>query len=131
MADTRRDTMPDESAPLPPGALPLAYEPTRAELERMRWERMARFGRHGWAARGTGIAGFCGAIVLTIARVIDPAWLGTTHGNGAWVLALGIPALGGAYRVLLAQWDQEAARFGGGHVSLATWRGETDEVEPR
>ena len=127
--------MPDESPRLPtpqrlelppgapPGALPLAYEPTPAERERLRWARMARFGRHRWAARGTGILGVSGAIVLSLASAIDPWSTGGTRGGGlAWLLALGVPVLAAVYRVLLAQWDQEAARYGGGRLSLDAWR---------
>ena len=124
--------MPDESPPrgaaskvvpshlLDPAPL---REPSEEELERYRWQQMARFGRHGWAARGTGLLGFVGVILLSLASVLPAHWVVATRGDGfAWLLVLGVPVLAGVYRVLLAQWDQEAARFGGGRVSLDAWR---------
>ena len=105
-------------------------EPTAEEVERYRWTRMSRYGRHGWAARGTGMIGFAGAVLASLASVIQPRWLGATQGDGfAWMLVLGVPVLAGVYKVLLAQWDQEAARFGGGRLSLDAWRAGEDAAD--
>lgn len=103
-------------------------EPSGEELARYRWAEMARGGRHGYAARGTGAVAVLGSVVLSVASILPPEWLVATRGDGfAWLLVLGVPALAAVYAVLLAQWDQEARRFGGGPVTLDAWRDGEDD----
>src|SRR5215218_610831 len=125
--------MPDESLQRPASsskvvpshlldATPLR-EPSEEELERFRWEAKARLGRHGYAAKGTGLAALVGGVMLGIGNIVPTGWLIAVRGDGLlWMLLIGAPVLAAVYRLLLAHWDQEAARFGAGRVSLDAWR---------
>ena len=84
-------------------------------LLRAHWPEIAPLGRHGYAMSRTG--------GIVAGAVFFGMWTGTfsfeyilhaPRGDSlAWLLVLGIPSIAAVYRLLLARWDQDAARFGG------------------
>ena len=93
-------------------------------LLRAHWLQVAPLGRHGYAiSRTSGIV--AGALFLgmwTGTFSLEYLFRGPTGDSLAWLLTLGVPSIAALYRLLLARWDQDAARFGGGATTLARWR---------
>jgi hypothetical protein len=130
-------------APLPP-AIPcnpevarrarVGPEPTLVDdVARIHWPEIAPLGRHGYASSRLTMGVVLGLVAgaLADADTLVALFHGPRGDALAWLLALGVPTLAGAYRLLLARWDQDQARYGGGRVpvSLDDWRAATEKTD--
>ena len=116
------------------GAAPDPLDAALANVARVRWHEISRLGRHGYAASRTtalGVLGLAG-LLLGDAESFASLFRGVPSDGMQWLLALGVPVLAGAYCLLLARWDDDQARFGGGRapVTLDRWR-EGDDASAR
>jgi hypothetical protein len=104
--------------------LPLSRSERAEQRAREHWARIAPMGRHRYAASRCAAITAGSVIVLAATHLLPLSWLARSPAGDAagWMLVLGIPCAAALYRVLLARWDQDAERYGGGLVTLDRWR---------
>lgn len=110
-------------------------EPTPVDdVARVHWPEIARLGRHGYASSRLTMGVVLGLVAgaLTDANSLVALFTGPPSDALAWLLALGVPTMAGAYRLLLARWDHDQAQYGGGRVpvTLDDWRAADPAVPP-